>query len=224
MKQLELVTVGSDPELFLTEDGHPFPVIGMLGGSKQHPKPVQYGAVQEDNVLAEFNIDPVSIMDEEAWVRNHLSVMNTLQNMLPAFELKAVPSMDFPKEILKANPKAMAAGCSADYNAYTGKANPRPDMRTTLRTAGGHVHVGHPLLIDDEDLQRELIKKLDQILGIPSRKYDTDERRRTMYGDLGAYRSKSYGVEYRVLSNFWVSRTKYMRWVFRGIRKAWKEL
>jgi hypothetical protein len=52
------------------------------------------------------------------------------------------------------------------------------------------------------------------LLGIPSVLLDDDTRRRSMYGAAGAIRIKAYGVEYRVLSNFWVENASLQRWVF----------
>lgn len=216
------LTVGADPELFLTLNGIPVSVEGLLGGTKQRPVPVFMGAVQEDNVLAEFNIDPAHSEDE--FISSILTVRRQLEDMLKPYQLVAVPSMEFPKDILKASKQAMTFGCSPDLNAYTGEINRPPNPKTTLRTAGGHVHIGHPLLIDDFELQVAYIKKLDEVLGDKASKYDKDTRRKELYGTRGSFRSKPYGVEYRVLSNFWLQKVSYMKWVYRGVHKAWNQL
>ena len=55
----QIVTVGHDAELFLyDENDNAIPSIGLVGGSKECPRPVNGGAVQEDNVMAELNIEP----------------------------------------------------------------------------------------------------------------------------------------------------------------------
>jgi uncharacterized protein with PhoU and TrkA domain len=36
-----------------------------------------------------------------------------------------------------------------------------------------------------------------------------------LYGKAGAHRIKSYGVEYRTLSSFWVHDVAFMRWVYK---------
>ena len=52
------ITIGADPELFLRDGDAITSAIGLIGGDKYEPRLVTLGAVQEDNVLAEFNIDP----------------------------------------------------------------------------------------------------------------------------------------------------------------------
>jgi hypothetical protein len=52
-----------------------------------------------------------------------------------------------------------------------------------------------------------LIKMLDLLVGIPCVMLDNGNqaKRREIYGKAGSYRTKKYGVEYRVLSNFWLT-------------------
>jgi hypothetical protein len=45
-------------------------------------------------------------------------------------------------------------------------------------------------------------------------------KRRGLYGKRGAYRPKSYGVEYRTLSNFWVGHPALCDWAWRATAKA----
>jgi len=49
------------------------------------------------------------------------------------------------------------------------------------------------------------VKQLDWYLGGWSTQVDPDTVRRNLYGKSGAMRFKPYGVEYRVLSNFWLT-------------------
>jgi len=47
-------TLGHDAEVFLlNEDGVAIPSIGLIGGDKAYPKVIPFGALQEDNVMAE---------------------------------------------------------------------------------------------------------------------------------------------------------------------------
>jgi hypothetical protein len=51
---------------------------------------------------------------------------------------------------------------------------------------------------------------------------DKDTERRQMYGKAGANRLKSFGFEYRVLSNFWLNSTDNMEWVWEQIQLIFK--
>ena len=55
---------------------------------------------------------------------------------------------------------------------------------------------------------------MEYTLGLPSVCMDDDTDRRSLYGASGAYRLKPYGVEYRVLSNFWLRSEELQRWAY----------
>lgn len=209
------ITIGTDPEAFVkTADGTITTAIGMIGGSKEAPLPVVGGAVQEDNVLAEFNTEPADTA--EGFVAAIGTVIEQLSSILGNVGL----SLDFRSSheydydtLAQAGPQAMMFGCDPDLNAWTMEENDAPAAEgATLRTAGGHVHIGY----DNPDrLQSTRVARLcDVYLGIPSVLLDDDTRRRELYGSAGAHRIKEYGVEYRVLSNFWLRSDSLKRWVF----------
>ena len=214
---------GADPELFLIDqEGKFISSIGKIGGTKQAPLPIddKGSAVQEDNVAVEFNIAPSA---------NAAEFIENLQRPLSYLEEKAkgmglglsvIPSAIFTDEELT-HPQARMFGCDVDYNVWTGKPNPRPKAKgifQNLRTAGGHVHVSW----NEPDMKDrvKLVQALDLFLGVPSVLMDGDTRRRLLYGKAGAYRPKIYGVEYRVLSNFWIKDTGLMRWVVQQTENA----
>jgi hypothetical protein len=207
------VTFGADPETFVGK-GVPGSAIGKLGGTKHAPLKVAGGAVQEDNVLAEFNIDPAD--DEDQFVAGIQSVLRIVDTMLPD-GLRVLPhvvSHEYTRDELKSfGRRAMEFGCDPDFNVYTESQNPRPSAANNLRTAGGHIHVGY----DGPCEQANWIigRCMDLYLGVPSVLMDTDTRRRTMYGGAGCVRHKPYGVEYRTLSNFWIWDEATIRWAFR---------
>lgn len=205
------ITIGADPEVFVTSDGIIVPVVGHLGGTKALPLPVAKGAVQEDNVLAEFNIDPARTSSE--FVGNLKAVMGQLKEKLHPLDIDIVSSHRFTKDmLLRSGRQALAFGCDPDYNAYTGKKNNAPSPRTVLRTAGGHIHVGYDN--PTPEMNRNIVRAMDVFLGLPSVLLDDDKDRRMMYGQAGAYRDKDYGVEYRTLSNFWLKHTSLMKWAY----------
>jgi hypothetical protein len=203
---------GCDPELFVFKDGIPVSAEGLIPGTKSAPHKVEGGAVQVDGMAAEFNIEPATTFKD--FNHNIELVMKQLTTMLPeGHELRAVPAVVFDKEIFDAAPeKAKELGCSPDYNAWTGQVNPPPKSPDNpfLRTASGHIHIGWTEDADLSDPQHvmncvDLVKQLDWYLGGWSVKVDTDPTRRSLYGKAGALRFKDYGVEYRVLSNFWIT-------------------
>ena len=69
----------------------------------------------------------------------------------------------------------------------------------------------------------DVVKLMDLFIGVPSVVLDTSpgsEERRELYGKMGAMRPKPYGLEYRVLSNFWVFDKELIKWVFNQTRLA----
>ena len=206
-------TFGADPEMFITNaDGQHVSAEGLIPGTKAEPFKVEGGAVQVDGMAAEFNIDPVD--NFEAFNANIVGVMKQLKSMLPTgYGLSIIPSVDFSPEVFDAAPEcAKELGCTPDLNAWEGDLNPPPDPTANPRTrcAGGHIHIGWTENADMSDAQHfmngcDLVKQLDWYLGAWSVSQDKDTIRRSLYGKAGACRIKPYGVEYRVLSNFWLT-------------------
>lgn len=222
------ITIGADPELFVTKDGKFRSAHGLIPGTKEKPHPVRDGAVQVDGMALEFNIDPVDNADD--FVSKINSVMGQMKDMVPGYDFAIIPSCRFNGNHFRQQPdEAKELGCTPDYNAYTMMENPKPDNETTMRTASGHVHIGgfpsdNP--DGDEHMVRcsTLVKQLDCYLGLPSLIWDADNKRRDMYGAAGCFRPKPYGVEYRVLSNAWLLTEERMRFVFKQTVRAVEDL
>lgn len=219
------ITIGADPEVFVKHNGKHVSAHGLVPGTKQDPFKVDLGAVQVDGMALEFNILPAA--KEEDFITNINTVINQLAQMVPDYELDFIPAVNFGKEYIEAQPDdAKELGCDPDYNAWNqGKANPRPNGGEEIRTAAGHVHIGwtEGVNIASQDHLLDCIdlaKALDLYLGVPSMLIDPDTTRRQLYGRAGAFRPKPYGMEYRVLSNFWVKDPKYISWVYRNVHKA----
>lgn len=209
--------VGADPEVFVQQAGKYLSAYGMIPGNKENPYAVDNGAVQVDGMALEFNILPAD--SSETFLFNITSVMQQLREMVPGFDVVADPVATFTEEYLKEQPpEALELGCDPDYNGWTLQENKKPDFRLPMRTGAGHVHIGFSegLPVNEEHLKLcgRMAKQLDFYLGLPSVLLDPDVRRRSMYGQAGAFRPKHYGVEYRVLSNFWLKQNELIEWVF----------
>lgn len=221
------ILIGCDPELFAYTSGWPISVHDKLPGSKANPVEVPNGAIQVDGVAAEFNIQPAR--NEGEFLNNVLSVKSFMQNLLsishPGVQLLAVPTAKFDPEYFKLLPKdALELGCEPDFNAYTGKANPKPATNKPIRTGSGHIHIGYRDTLDGSfndpnsklfHENRTLVQDLDATLAAVAPLWDDDEERRELYGQAGSFRPKSYGVEYRVLSNAWLRSEDTIKYVYK---------
>ena len=221
------IWIGADPELFLTKEGIPVSAHELIPGSKKEPHPIGYGnSIQVDGLAVEFNTKPVTIRQE--FINCIKNSLTDLKAMLPGYEFTQESAIRFPKEYMRSLPEeVLSLGCSPDMNAYDYGFNPPPNSRSTLRTAAGHIHIGYNIYDFPEYLHNSsllaciLTQKLDLYLGVPSIILDEKgSMRRRMYGKAGAYRKKPYGLEYRVLSNFWVFEEKLISWVFSSIHKT----
>jgi hypothetical protein len=222
MQKVEVIGVGSDPEVFVYAEHLQEIVssIGLVGGTKEEPKPMSKEGffVQEDNVLLEFNIPPAK--ERAGFVALIQEGLELLKAELPEGFIPLIKSSyNFPVGSL-IDPRAFIMGCDPDYNAWSGERNQVPNLALTpnLRSGGGHVHLGY--LNSNPNINRKIIKYFDKYLGIPSVILDTDKERRQLYGKAGAYRDKSYGVEYRTLSSFWLRTPELTGWVWDQVETA----
>lgn len=210
---------GADPEVFLRNmEGKFISSIGLVGGSKEYPRPIGEGcAVQEDNVSVEFNTPPCTTADD--FVKAIQYNLDYLKTMAEAMNLEIciTPSAVFDDDQLQTM-EAQTFGCEPDFNAWQGGAqNPRPSASNpNLRSAGGHIHLGG---IDGLDIL-EVVKACDWFIGCQMIQFDDDTARRELYGKPGAFRKKSYGVEYRTASNRWIESDERIRWVWDQSEKA----
>lgn len=218
------ILIGADPEIFVKDkSGNLLSAYNMIPGSKKNPHKVEKGAVQVDGMALEFNIDPADT--EQAFVDNINYVMQQMKAMIP-HEFFISPVAHFGHDMLKAQPaEALELGCDPDYNGWTLRPNPKPNGDRPFRTAAGHVHVGwddmRNVKSNDTFVEAAAVaKQLDFYLGLPSLIIDPDPTRRELYGQAGSFRNKPYGMEYRVLSNFWLKSPVLQGWVFRATRRA----
>lgn len=215
--------IGADPEFFVRRKAHYVPGHIFPCGTKAMPMKTTNGHVQVDGIALEVNVTPAETRDE--FIRNVRGVMKDvteiMQTKMPGAELLPKPSVYIGQSKLASLPQEnYILGCEPDFNAWGGnKINPRPNPEIPIRTGAGHIHIGWTQNQNPRNIKHMLecgriVRQLDYYLGVPSLLWDGDSRRRTLYGKAGAFRPKPYGVEYRVLSNAWVTSDNLIGWVF----------
>jgi len=215
---MSFVRIGSDPETFLQDSTGKFiSSVGLIGGTKDEPMPIGEGcAVQEDNVSVEFNTPPTNDVREFVKAINYN--LDYIKKRADEMGLVVVhnPSAHFDDDQLQTR-EAQTFGCEPDFNAWNyGAPNPRPRTEdASLRSAGGHIHIEAPELD-----KLELVQAMDLFVGAPMVAFDKDTERRKLYGKAGAFRPKSYGVEYRTASNAWLQTDELKEWAFNQTQKA----
>ena len=217
------VTIGADPELFLEDGaGKVISVIGKIGGSKEKPKPVKAlgkgFAIQEDNVLLEYNIPAAKTSNQ--WVANHRVMLDYLRDLVGKMGLvlsnKASHSMDADQLL---HPRAFIFGCEPDFDAWALAWNKKPESDDpAFRTGGAHVHIAYD---NPNPAQSVKIARIcDLLIGGPLALKDPDKKRSAFYGKPAAIRFKPYGLEYRTPSNYWIQSEANMAEVYRNAHRA----
>ncbi|AUR99150.1 COOH-NH2 ligase-type 2 [Vibrio phage 1.262.O._10N.286.51.A9] len=229
------VTLGSDPEIFITkDDGTPWGGLQTgITGTKENPQNTDYGAIQVDGMALEYNTVPTDSV--EFWGHYHdkaLEHINTCAKSIGCKHSKAsLLYFDKYMDSVSTTEDETIFGCSPDHNADTMKENLMPDNDGSIkfRTTGGHVHIGLSKWSDlssgvEHQLAQKVIYVCDLLLGVPSIKADKNGLpRRKLYGSAGAYRIKPYGVEYRTLSNFWVFDKAFQKYIFTSLTKVFSD-
>lgn len=202
--------VGADPEMFVHKVGQGFiSPHTFFPGTKKDPYPVAAGALQVDGLAAEINVLPATT--KEDFVRNYNDVFEAARTFLePTMSFARIPAVQFNEDYFKGLPDTMKeVGCDPDYCAWEdGKKNTVPNLPGSVRVAGGHLHLGFGEGFNTQDMFYQtvccdLVKQLDCLIGTWDTSYETDGRRKNSYGKAGAFRYKSYGLEYRTPSNRW---------------------
>lgn len=198
-------TLGSDPEFFFLKDGEVLPSSELVGKT---------GRVIQDGFQGELNPHAnecrqvsgqnigYALMDAVAIARNAgVKVSLKVGHFISDGVWK-----NSPKEIKK-------FGCSPTQNVHEQKFKRVTGLRERFRAAGGHIHIG--LSEEEKNNKDKIVALMDIVVGNTCVLIDRDPdnaRRRKNYGRAGEHRVKSYGLEYRVLSNFWLRH--YVLWSF----------
>ncbi len=222
------ITLGCDPEIFVKDSRGYVSGHDLIPGTKYQPYPVPHGAIQVDGVALEFNTMPTG--DEDSFVNAIEKVMARMESeflkVRSDLTIAITPTATFDKGYFDSLPEsAKELGCTPDFNAYTGGENDPPGTTEPFRTGAGHIHVGwgNSFRVTKRDHFSKcisLVKQLDATLYPASLLWDHDNKRRTLYGKIGAFRPKVYGVEYRPISNAYLSSKDIQRFVFRMTKKV----
>lgn len=227
--------VGADPELFIQDrEGKVIPICGKIGGTKEQPLIIdhlieaQYGpeggrrarealfdkqghyAIQEDNVMLEFNVP--AYRDRAYFIDSINKALQVIQdsvlaqhNVLPNFQVMHT----FKSDDLEKFPQAFMVGCLSDMDAYAenGHFERQPFNAAHFgnnRFCGGHLHVQY----NKGNVPPHIfVQFMDIVATLPFLRWDKQKMRRLFYGQPGIYRDKPYGIEYRTPSNYWLGRT-----------------
>ena len=222
--------IGVDPEFFILDDNsNPINAIRVLPGKSHNPLKKNGINFYHDNALAEFNFAPVK--SEIEFIEKTRESIKILKSLVHPYNISIQAFAEFDKQEMIL-PNAREVGCNPDYDAYTLTQNDIPSMfftKTNNRAAGGHFHIGgekddavcHPFL------KPIFVFMLDLFVGIPSVVFDhsvSSFRRRKVFGHAGSHRDKTYGLEYRVLSPFWLRSTNTASLMYRLIEFVFESM
>jgi len=204
--------LGADPEFFILDDRSSIINASKIcSRNKKNPLKVANDvSLFHDNVLLEFNIQECDSCEE--FVKRCMKAKDYIKNLVPPnYRISLQAYGELEAEELKSK-NAKDYGCVSDFNAYTLTENELPVTllkNSDFRMAGGHFHIGgmQPDVVTNPVMKPLYVFMLDMFLGIPATLIDnnTDSyRRKSYFGTAGSYRDKPYGIEYRVLSPFWL--------------------
>lgn len=203
IKEVDIYSVGADPELFIEKDGkivgaeHAIPKDGLTGGF------ISGKQVIIDGVLAELNPGPASC--RATFNSNIQACITRLNREIKAkgFNISEQSVAEVSQEEMdRISEENKKLGCAPSFNNYNSKVTVNVNKdNINRRCAGGHIHLAcrpEPEII---------VPILDLFVGNTCVLIDRDPMqvlRRQQYGRAGEYRLPDHGFEYRTLSNFWL--------------------
>lgn len=227
--KLEDITIGSDLEMFVTDhDNNLQSAIGVFGGTKDEPKYIgELCYIQEDNILVEANIPPVTEFDDFykyiQYIKSYININHS------EYKLKYSSSEIAPMSLLF-DDKAREFGCEpvliVDYNK-DGDIIPKMEFeegieikrQSNKRTGGFHIHIGYKN--PTQKISREFVKLFEKNITLQLLKEDVDDyNRREFYGKCGEYRIKPYGLECRSLGSAFLKDESTLKLVWDGVQKT----
>lgn len=227
------INMGCDPEFFLKLDGE------VIGAEKIIPKAgLHYGnsKIIIDGVQAELNPRPNTC---RGLLGNEIAAcFRTLEQQIKAKNRKVTCDFSRTVEISKENlmeldEKSRKFGCAESQTIYAKlkaglKLNKVDPTEYRTRAAGGHIHldkvnyhssITRALTTD----HKRTVAILDLVCANTAVLVDRDDgniERRKMYGRAGEFRLPKHGLEYRTLSNFWLTSSQLFSFAFGMTRLA----
>lgn len=231
--KLENVTIGSDLEIFLKdkETGELSSAVGIIGGTKEEAKYIgNLCYVQEDNILAEANIPPVTCFED---FYKYIEYIKTyIKDTHPEYDLHYTSSETVPMYLLM-HEQAQTFGCDpvliVDYNRE-GDEVPENEFEEGIvmkkgsnkRTGGFHIHIGYAN--PTPEISREIVKLFEKNVTLNLLNDDIDlHNRREFYGKSGEYRLKPYGLECRSLGSALLRSEETLKKVWDLVQKTIQE-
>lgn len=211
------IYMGADPEFFFMEKGE------VLGAEKVLDKSgikLGDGKVIIDGVQAELNPEPSycrEILANRIGRLIHSSVGLCKKGVTLSFDPLVPISLNSLNSL---SDKAKHFGCTPSYNVYKDMPVGITDSsQYPFRPAGGHIHLGwtdksNKAVLNDVNT---LVPLLDIIVGntcVLLDRHEGNVERRKNYGRAGEFRTPKHGLEYRTLSNFWLTSYPLMSFVF----------
>jgi hypothetical protein len=202
--------LGADPELFVFDiNSNPINIFKIFKNPKTNPVIKNNCHYFYDNVTLEFNFPPSN--NEKDFIEKIKSCLHFSSELVSPCKLSNQASVDFD-DFDKKNNNFFEIGCEPDLDAYSLTCNKIPSnyfQSSLTRYAGGHIHIGGKTndVVTDNLLKPIFVYMLDLFLGVPCVLLDHSVdsfKRKNVYGKAGTYRNKEYGLEYRVLSPFWL--------------------
>lgn len=241
IKYFNGILLGSDPEFFFKSSKGIVAADKVIGS--KHWEDVK-GRISDvppfviDGIQAEFH--PATYLCRAQMGSHFHSKFLALQPFLPK---GITPILDSVVELGEEEFESLTEdqkrlGCAPSLNYYNSEASIDPSAQNSrIRAAGGHIHIGLPRSAShnyqpysiEPSLRPapiytdriELIPLMDSIVGNTCVLIDKGEHgriRRQTYGRAGEYRLPDHGIEYRVLSNFWLRSYSLMSMVM-GLTK-----
>lgn len=221
------LTMGCDPEIFIFDKvkDRIVPAIGLIGGTKDEPIPIDGGSYQLDGTLLEFGIDPNGDIGK---------VVNGIRAVLSAkfgdrYELRCGASAGYHPEDLPNNHPALNVGCSPQFRMVSAtkleqvRGVPKLDPRNI--PAGGHIHVGFTEGADISD--PALLKPCWDFTRVLLQLYHTSgdlRRDQVLGGSRCVMRIKPYGFEWRNPSGEWLADSRVFEEITKLITEYTKHL